>query len=267
MIYLSLNANQIKILVLKKTLLGQQETLFYEKKHETQLLEKGKIINIDIVASAIKEALNLSSPTPLTEKQVFLTLPQETFYFLRADVPNDIAPSAIQAFIRDKARTVLPLEMDNYASEYFIQEADKQKTVTFYAIDKESLEQFQQCLALIDLKLYSILPETLAYFKLFEKTLRREKKESIFYVNYEKDSVSGYLFDSTGLMDAKKWEGNISKDETVEKILKTKTTEYETNKLKLNRLILSGSDSETIRQDTFTKAVGVWTNPLKRIIP
>jgi len=35
---------------------------------------------------------------------------------------------------------------------------------------------------------------------------------------------------------------------------------------KPNRLIISGSSSENIRQDTFTKAVGIWTNPLKKII-
>ena len=35
----------------------------------------------------------------------------------------------------------------------------------------------------------------------------------------------------------------------------------------MNRLILAGVQSEKVRQDTFTKEIGVWTNPLKRIIP
>ena len=34
----------------------------------------------------------------------------------------------------------------------------------------------------------------------------------------------------------------------------------------LNRIILSGAGSEKFRQDLFTKEIGVWTNPLKKII-
>ena len=51
------------------------------------------------------------------------------------------------------------------------------------------------------------------------------------------------------------------------KLTKTKAQELEKKGIKLNRLILSGEESESIRQDTFTKNVGVWTNPLKRIMP
>jgi hypothetical protein len=267
MVYLYINSHSIKVLVLKKTLLGQQETLFFEKKHEATLIENGKVVNVDILASAIKEALNFTSTTPLNDKQVVITLPQESFYFLRTEVPNDIAESAIQSFVNDKARASLPVDIDQCANDYFVQENDNQKTVSLYAIDKDTLQSFQQALTLIDLKITAIIPETLAIYKLFDKTLRKEKKELIFYVSYEENSLLGFLFDSSGLIDPKLWKESLKKDDTVETVLKQKADFYLNNKQKLNRLILSGKLSETIRQDTFTKAVGVWTNPLKRIIP
>lgn len=267
MIYLYINSHSIKILVLKRTLLGQQETLFFEKKHEATLLENGKVTNVDVLASAVKEALNFASSTPLNDKQVVLTLPQESFYFLRTEVPADIAQSAIQSFVNDKARASLPIDLEQCASDFFIEENDNQKTVSLYAIDKDTLQGFQQSLALIDLKITNIVPETLAVYKLFDKTLRKEKKELIFYVTYEESELSGFLYDSSGLIDPKLWRESLKKEDSIESVLKLKTDAYLNNKQKLNRIILSGKLSETVRQDTFTKAVGVWTNPLKRIIP
>ena len=53
----------------------------------------------------------------------------------------------------------------------------------------------------------------------------------------------------------------------VESPLKKIGSEYEDKHQKINRLILSGTLSDSVRQDTFTKDVGIWTNPLKRILP
>jgi len=265
MVYLYIDTNAIKLLCLKKSMLGQYETFFFEKKHEAVLLEKGKPVNSDLLASAIKEALSLTSENAHCEKEVTLILPQEAFYFLRAEVPVDIAPSAISSFIRDKAHSVLPVNLNQCLSDYSVQEANNQKIVTLYALNKEYFELYKQSFSLIDLKIQSIIPETLAYFKLFDKTLRKEKKEIIAFITYEKKKISGYLYDSYGLTDANKWTEEI--DNNIEDVLKIKAQDHEQKKMKLNRIILSGTGSETIRQDTFTKAVGVWTNPLKRIIP
>lgn len=267
MIYLYIDENRIKLLSLKKTMLGQYETVFFEKKHETQLLSNGKVVSTDLLASAIKEAFSLASAKSIGDKDVFLILPQESFHFLRTEVPQDIAPSAINPFIRDKARAELPVDLDSCLSDYFFQETDTQKVITFYALDRENMASFQQALKLIDLKIITILPDTLAYFKLFEKTLRREKRENILYVFSEKDATFGYTFDSYGLIEGKKWTTSISDAKNLEAALKEKAQTLQENKMKLNRIILSGPISDTIRQDTFTKAVGVWTNPLKRIIP
>ena len=58
----------------------------------------------------------------------------------------------------------------------------------------------------------------------------------------------------------------VLKDEIVES-LKKEVEELQTKQqLTLNRIILSGPKSKDIRQDFFTKDVGVWTNPLEKII-
>ena len=267
MVYLFLDKNRIKLLNLKKNLFGQQETLFFEKHHEVTLLDKGKVANSDVLASAIKEAFTLAAKSPIKERDIFLILPQESFHFLRTDIPADIAPSALHSFIKDKARSIFPVELETCYGDYFVKEHEGQKVITFFALDKESLDGFKKSFALLDLKVYKLLPDTLAYFKLFEKTLRKEKKETIFYVDYDRKHLVGYVFDSFGLITPERWSHEIKNGETVEELLKKKVLEFEERKHKPNRIILSGNDSEHIRQDTFTKSVGAWTNPLKRIIP
>ncbi len=265
MLYVSIDKNEIKILALKKTLLGQFEVGYFEKRHEIDLLNHGRVNSVDFLASAIKEGINyLASPQ---EKEVCLILPQETFHFLKADVPPDIAPSAISSFVEDKAKSSLSASTENYYSDFFVKDTDKQKQISYYAIDEETLGKFAEVLQLLSLKLSILLPETLAIFKLFEKTLRKEKKENILYVHYAKDIVSGYVFDSGGLALNEKWTQGLTQEEPLEQVLKKKSEELETKGSKLNRILLSGEQSDSVRQDTFTKSVGVWTNPLKRIIP
>ncbi|MBI1862770.1 LytR C-terminal domain-containing protein, partial [Candidatus Microgenomates bacterium] len=151
--------------------------------------------------------------------------------------------------------------------DYFTKENGGSSQLSFFAIEKERLNSFSETLALLGLKLLAVTPDTLSYFKLFEKTLRAEKKENIFYVTYAKNRVDGYLYDSGGLLDPVKWSHDVDDTQTIEKVLREKAEELEQSGRKLNRIILSGEQSENIRQDTFTKDVGVWTNPLKRIVP
>lgn len=260
-----MDENQIKLLFLKKSLLGQYEMSFFSKTHETDLLSKGAVNNVDVVASAIKEAITTINAAQ--EKQVTLILPQESFSFLKADAPKDIAPLALRSFIEDKVKALVGDAIENSFSDYFEKVASSQKQINLFSIREDILGKYAEVLQLVGLKLVSLIPESLAYFKLFEKTLREAKKETIFYVSYESDRVSGYVFDSGGLVSQEKWIASIKKDMKLQDALKEKTKEMEEKGIKLQRIILSGEQSEKIRQDTFTKEVGVWTNPLKRIIP
>ena len=266
MIYLYIDKNTIKLLYLKKTILGQQETLYQQKTYSSDLIENGKIANIDLLASAIKEVIS-SSNRPVNENQACLILPQEFFSFFRTTVPSDIAVSALNSFISDKARSILSVDNTDLASDFFIQESENEKIVTYFGINQETLLNLKQVMTLIDFKINSIIPDTMAYFKLFEKTLRKEKKEMIFYAELGQAVLSGYLFDSCGLINDKKILIPYSETDKIADVLKAKIDEITPDKKKINRIIISGERSENIRQDTFTKSVGVWTNPLKRIVP
>lgn len=267
MLYLFLDKNKLKLLYVKKTLLGQYESAFYGKKHAVDFLDgNGKVASVDVLASAIREATSSITPSGVKDKDTYLILPQPSFHFLRTEVPADIAPGAISSFVQDKLKASLPKDVEQYFFDYLTQDNEKQKQIILYAIDRETLNAFQEALTLVDLSLSNIIPESLAYFKLFEKTLRKEKKENILYVEYEKDELTGFLFDSFGPLEDKKWQEILKEKPSVEDILKKKLGAYGETGKKINRVILSGENSDTVRQDTFTKNVGVWTNPLKRII-
>lgn len=266
MLYIFLNTHQIKLLHLKKSLLGQYDVSFYSKTFEVNLIENGLPGNIDIIDSAVKKTLEEIPEQPLKEKDVTLILPLEVFSFFRTELPIDVTSSVLDSFIKEKAKTQLNVEVDSLHYDYLLQESEGQKQIIFFGINKDTLAAFEQPFKLLDLKVTSIIPESITYFKLFEKTLRKNKKENIWYVSYENDVLQGYVYDSFGLLDNVKWEAS-TKEKKVEEVLQKKGAEYTTKNIKLNRLILSGKQADGIRQDTFTKNVGVWTNPLIRIIP
>ena len=265
MLYIYLGVQNIKVLHLKKSLLGQYETSFAQKNLQVNLLEKGKPANPDIIASGLKEILATLPGAPIKEKDVTLILPQDSFTFMRSDLPVDISQSVLSSYIQEKARTELKLDTKNAFSDYLIRESENKKQVLFYAVAKDVVDSFTQPFSLLELKVSAIIPESVTYFKLFEKTLRQNKKENIWYVSYNQDRLSGYLYDSYGLLEPELWTTALTKKDKVEDVLQKKASTYTNKTIKLNRLILSGALADSVRQDTFTKNVGVWTNPLKRI--
>lgn len=265
MLYLYIEKNQIKLIASKKSLFGQYSISSFEKKFQVDLLKNGAVADVDVLASATKEIIQTSSS--LKDKQVFLILPQTSFHFLRFAVPNDIASAAIDSFIKDKIKASFPQDTQELWYDYFFIENGGQKFLSLFTIDAQIASKYQDTLRLLDLQIEAFLPETLAYFKLFEKTLRIGKVENIMYGKYEKEYLVTYLYDSFGLLEEEKNEYKLSANKTAQSILKLKSVELEKKNRKVNRLILSGFASDTVRQDTFTKEVGMWTNPLKRIIP
>jgi len=265
MLYLFLDQNTIKVLLLKKTIMGQYELFFFDKQHQTELLKLGKVVSTDLLASAIKEAVS-TSKEGLRDKIVYLILPQESFLFLRMTIPSDIAPSALQSFINDKARAEWQVNLEDFSYDYLIEKKEDQSVINLFALEKSVLAKYQEVFTLIDYKIVNVLPKTLACFKLFEKTLRKDKLERILYATLNRNTFSAYLYDSKGLISADKIKVSLPKDTPIETVVKEQLAELEKKGQKLNRLIISGENSETIRQDTFTKDVGLWTNPLKKIV-
>ena len=124
-------------------------------KYETIFLDKGKVINPDLLASAIKEATS-SSSDKITDNQITLILPQEAFYFVRTQVPLDIAPSAMNSFIADKARSIFPVDPTDCLTSTFIRGTDKEKIISFFGLLKDIYQDYFQALSLIDLKIQAI---------------------------------------------------------------------------------------------------------------
>jgi len=267
MLYLALDTKQVKILSLKKSLMNQYHSSFFSKYYQTELLKNGEIENLDFLASAIKEVLINLPQDHSKDKETILILPQESFLFFRCELPKEIAASAIGSFIKDKAKTDLKITLEDYVFNYTLFYHQAKNYLSFFALNKKLLLSYKNALELIDLKIINIIPETLAYYKLFEKTLRLDKQEIISYVIYEKERLKAYFYDSFGLIDNQCYLRDLDEKTDIQVILKEKGTEYLQQGKKINRLILSGVAATDIRQDTFTKAVGIWTNPLKRIIP
>lgn len=262
MIYLFVGQNKIKLVALSKTFLGQYNISFFQKTHQTDFLEQGRVRNVDLLASAVKEALSLSFPKEVKESQVFLILPDQSFHFLRYDVPADISDSVVLSYVKDKARSESSFDIEEATYDYLLIQKDNQSKVLFFAQEQEVFQPFEEVFHLLGIKVKSILPESLTYFKLFEKTLRSGKKENILYIHYDEKSSFGYLFDSLGPLQKEP----LFFDPPLEDSLKSAVKKLEEEGIKFNRIVLSGPGSQNVRQDVFTKKVGLWTNPLSKIV-
>jgi hypothetical protein len=248
-------------------MLGQYESSFYKKTFPTNVIEHGVAYDSQVLSLEIKEVLSNLQSINGKEKDVVLILPQESFEFVKLDVLEDMTADAIKQYIFSEARVKFQIDTAASFGDYILHKNDGITKATFYSIAHESLKIFKNTLALCGLEIISILPDSLTYFTLFEKTLRKNKNETVWYVRHDDDRVSGYLFDSFGLLPNSTWSEPMSTGRILEKVLQKKSVEYSSSGIKINRLILSGKSSESVRQDTFTKQVGVWTNPLKKIIP
>ncbi len=262
MVYLYLGKNSIKVLGLTKTLLGQFNLAHFSKTHSSNFITDGKLQGTDLIASAIKEAITQSKPDPISNKDIVLILPQEMFTFGRFTVPKDISETALTPFIKDKVQSELKLNLEDTYHDYLVNTKDGETTVFFYALTLSDYQSLEETLKLLQLRITRIVPETISYYTLFEKTLRKDKKENIMFACYKEQNSFAYMYDSHGLLKDEKLyvEGDIKPG------LKQIVDEFQKDGQKINRLILSGSQSGTVRQDLFTKDVGAWTNPLEKII-
>ncbi len=263
MIYLSVDKNSIKLLSLSKSILNQFSVSYFKKNHETDLLESGLAKNTDLLASSIKEGLTMAYPKEIKDRDVTLILPQEAFVYSNYSIPTDISESAIMPFVKDKTRAEFPFDVEETHHDFYVFKQNNESQVAFYALKKEDFAKFNEAFKLLGLNIVSVIPDTLCFFKLFEKTLKADKKENILYTFYDKDISFAYLFNSFGLLKREKI--TFEKDKEMEESLKIKVNEFSDQNIKINRIILSGNESEKIRQDLFTKNVGAWTNPFKKI--
>ena len=266
MIYLFIKKNHIQSLFFKKSILGQYETRQYEKSFSVPLFSDKEPINTDMVASAVKDIFTHQFPEGIKDREVTLILQGSGFQHIRTEAASDLSTQALTSFVQEKINHSIPGLASEYSSAILPVVHGAQQTIHIFLILKKNMSACETALRLLDMKIIQIIPESLAYFKLFDRTMRKEKKELFLFCHYASDIAFGYRYDSFGPLDGVELEFPHTKDAPLEKALKAEAVNQEGAGQKINRLILSGDRSETVRQDMFTKHTGMWTNPLKKIV-
>lgn len=265
MYLLYINNREIKLLSYKKYLFKQIEIDFFSKTYSTPLLKEGKIYNVDILASAVKEATSAVFKNQKTSKVVLFILPSPPFEIKRISLPLDVHEQAVKSFVAQKLLSLYPYK--DFDFFFTLHTKEKQKLAIAYLLEKEILEALTEVTKILELEFKGIIPESLALFRLFEKTLSKSKTENTWYIHADKNDLlhaKGYFYDNFGPLEEEQMEFETKDfEEFKEKIIKEKEKRKEKQ---FGRLILSGNLSSTIRQDTLTKDLEIWVNPLYKII-
>jgi hypothetical protein len=267
MLYALIQPKLVRLLNIKKGLLGSVESTWTTYSSTRKLIIDGTFPKEDVLKQCLEDSIS-SLPTKISGTQLVVVLSHSLYTFARIDIPADIQKASYETFVREKLTTVHKLDLAKTHVDFAVASYAGTTTAFVYAIAKEALSTLKKSVEEINLEVIATVPEQLAYYTLFEKTVRFDKREQILYAEYEDGELQGYYFDTFGpIQEPKSWSiANVSPTD-LESKLKSKADEFANKVAKLNRIIISGSQTEKVRQDTFTKNVGVWTNPLKRIIP
>jgi hypothetical protein len=267
MLYVFLEPKQVKIVSVKKGILGSVETTWTTFSPSKKISEDGVLVKPEAIADVLKDAI-ASLPNKNSEDQLVIVLEHSLYSFARIEIPLDIQKPAYNDYIREKLQSVYKKKLSEYHVDFFIAQYDGHTTAFVYAIPQDTLRTIKDATESIEVFAEAIVPEQLAYYTLFEKTVRFDKRENILYAVYDSEALKGFYFDTFGpVEEPKPWRITSVDAKDLEPKLKEKTEKSVADGFKLNRVILSGTATEKIRQDTFTKNIGVWTNPLKRIVP
>ena len=138
----------------------------------------------------------------------------------------DVVPGAVDSFVKEKIRSSLSEEIDSYISDYLSIQKENQREITIAVLEKSKWKGYQDAISLLGLRATSVIPDTIAYFTMFEKTLRKEKKEQILYVNFEDSELVAYRFDSYGPLETPRFYSLVDDKKSLEDTLKKQVGEF-----------------------------------------
>lgn len=219
-----------------------------------------KKFNLDIWASYLKKLLLQTGTDKFGAQKTTLILGQRFFVFNHIEIPSDIPETALKAYTEKKILELYPDLTNPTLYKYVIADYRGMKCANIFILSPEVYTQLSTLLSFYELTIQDVYPEALLLFHLFEHTLNKKKEEPILFVEHHAYMSEGLLFDASGLLNGQVLEFE-SKNLTAElKKLNDKQPK------KIARLILNGEIISKIRQDTFTKDVDIWTNPLNKIL-
>ena len=188
---------------------------------------------------------------------------------MRIDLPSELSNQAIKSFLHQKIN--IQFAQDEQLFFYQVQEFDSKKTAIAYLLPQSFVEKIAEISSVLDIRVKGFIPENLLYFHMFRSTLSQTKKEYIWFINTTKLSdgkirIESYFYDSQGPIEEPKIDKIFKDQEEFKKFILEIKKKKEKKNIKFHRLILGGFLSTTLRQDLLTKEVGIWINPLYKII-
>lgn len=254
---ISILHNKIHFIQLASPLFGKKKIVHAAVTIPAENIEQ---INIDIWASYIRQALSYAGITKFSKQKVEIILGQRFWQYERLEIPLDIPANGVEVFIKNKLHELGFTANEIYAYKAEFVENRGKRYANIYILTNAQFETIQTLLSFYEMMPVHVYPEALMIFQFFEHTLNKQKQEFILYLEHNHDTSYGLVFDSMGLADKKTY---YFPSVSVEKELQKFAKDYPAG---IARLILGGTKSTEIRQDTFTKQTGMWTNPLNKII-
>jgi DNA-binding winged helix-turn-helix (wHTH) protein len=262
MLFLSISHKSLHAVYVMSSFFGKKQTVVYNKTLTTSLINDGTFDN-ETLQEALKEMRNKLGITGQKKVDTITTLPTNLFWFSRLSIPKKMGTKEIAKHLQEHIKESCK-DYEQYIFTNWLTSKDDEQVVHIYGIQESNYQAFKQALQTSNILLEELYPSSAAQFALIEKTVTT-KDDIIVFASAQYDCLEVNVFDSLGKVSTKadthiyNYELEDAIKDVVQKLVKTGS--------KPSRIILSGENSNGVRQDLFTKNVGAWVNLYKKIAP
>lgn len=263
MLYITLQKHSLYIVYIKSTLLGKRQTSFIHKFTQEDLLDK-KNVQSEQIKTLYNDALEKLNNGKKIKDRCILILPSSVFAYSQTELAHQLKGKQLQIHIK----SYLEEKFENSADLLFHTEQyiHKNKThISIYALEDSFYTSLNNTFNTMGLTIDEIYPSSEAYAALIERSVKLDTNEVILFATAQHNYLESFTY-----------EGGIRKitptdiytpEYDLEKNLRETIQSLEKANSKPHRVIISGENSTSIRQDIFTKSIGSWVNLYKKIAP
>lgn len=256
MFSIGVSDSSIEVLNLKKGLFGQMGVVsFGSVTLEEGIVKNGEILDCEKLAQKIEVYVK--------KGKINFTLPDLRTFTERIKLPPDVSRSAVDSFLREKMREIIPLAFEELAYDFkVVNETEKGKEVLLIAFPKKILIAYLKTFHCLNLTPILALPESLAAFEIIEETIVKE--EIVLFIALGMKTSTFSFFDRFGPLLTL----NESVDSQVVKEEIKKTAQFLEEKFgkEIKRIVLGGQGSADVDTDLFSKETGIWTTKADKIL-